>query len=273
MAYENVRSKFEAMGARAVVSVDERRRRAFRGLDRDVDYTIDVNEGHKRGETFEVFISPEAADNVEITVPNIDKKARHMLLAVRNRGEYCQYLCGHDERHWFVAALPRNVGNVAQAMAALMPDEATVSQISHRVRRKNRNKRRNRGFTRQGEWFFIPAPELASREDLVVLGDESLQRGGGKPHMAQFLCRVGGDVVYVNYRHPSGLTEHGYRRAVSDGGESPATFRQARRDATVYVRGRISHPDHKTVVLDGWCRVVVNTETSSSWRPEMRFID
>ncbi len=273
MAYENVRSKFEAMGARAVVSVDDLGRSGPRGLDRDVDYTIDVNEGHKRGETFEVFVAPEAAADVEITVPNIDKKARHMLLAVRSRGVYSQYLCGHDERHWFVAALPHNVGSVAQAMAALMPAEAAASQLSHRVRRKNRNKRRNRGFIRQGEWFFIPSPELDGREDLLVLGDEPLRRGGGKPHMAQFLCRVGGEAVYVNYRHPNGLTELEYRRAVSVGGESPASFRQARRDAVVYVKGRISHPDHKTVLLGGWHHVVVNTEIGSSWRTEMRFVD
>jgi hypothetical protein len=30
----------------------------------------------------------------------------------------------------------------------------------------------------------------------------------------------------------------------------------------VYVKGRITHADHKTVLLDGWHRVVPNTETT-----------
>ena len=33
-----------------------------------------------------------------------------------------------------------------------------------------------------------------------------------------------------------------------------------RRNAAAYVRGRISHPDHKTIVLDDWHRVYLNSE-------------
>jgi len=32
------------------------------------------------------------------------------------------------------------------------------------------------------------------------------------------------------------------------------------RDAVAHVRGRVWHPDHKTIVLDGWHRVLMNTE-------------
>jgi len=33
-----------------------------------------------------------------------------------------KFLCGHDERHWFVAAVPgRGVSNVRTAMEALKP--------------------------------------------------------------------------------------------------------------------------------------------------------
>ena len=37
-----------------------------------------------------------------------------------------------------------------------------------------------------------------------------------------------------------------------------------RRNPVAYVRGRISHPDHATICLDGWHRVAVNTESQSS---------
>jgi len=86
MAYENVRSKFEAMGAWAVVSVDDQTRNGRCGLGRDIDYTIDANEAHKHGEMFEAHVSPEAAGDVDLTVPNIDKQAHQMLLVDRHRG-------------------------------------------------------------------------------------------------------------------------------------------------------------------------------------------
>src|SRR5256885_7205432 len=41
-------------------------------------------------------------------------------------------------------------------------------------------------------------------------------------------------------------------------------FSIMKRDATVYVRGKMSHPDHKTVTLIGWHRVLMNTENRSS---------
>ena len=91
--------------------------------------------------------------------------------------------------------------------------------------------------------------------------------------MAQELCRIDGETVYVSRRHQGGLTERQYRHAVRVNGETASEFRVATRDATVYVRGRVSHRDHKTIVLEGWHRVVTNTETSTAWRPEMRFID
>ena len=33
-----------------------------------------------------------------------------------------------------------------------------------------------------------------------------------------------------------------------------------RRNAGVYVRGKVRHADHKTIVLHGWHRVLMNTE-------------
>jgi hypothetical protein len=46
-----------------------------------------------------------------------------------------------------------------------------------------------------------------------------------------------------------------------------------RRDAFVYVRGRIRHPDHRTVVLHGWHRVVMNTESQSKAMRNVAFLD
>ena len=93
--------------------------------------------------------------------------------------EKSKFLCGHDERHWFVAAIPedaRGVTDVAAAKAALQPQ--AVHEPVRRTRPKDPFRRRNAAYVRQGEWFFVPAagldPPAAS-----VLRDEPLTRGRG----------------------------------------------------------------------------------------------
>jgi hypothetical protein len=46
-----------------------------------------------------------------------------------------------------------------------------------------------------------------------------------------------------------------------------------RRNPTVYVRGRVRHVDHKTVVLDGWHQVLSNTENLSYAMRNIAFLD
>jgi hypothetical protein len=46
-----------------------------------------------------------------------------------------------------------------------------------------------------------------------------------------------------------------------------------RRGAEVYVRGRVWHADHKTVVLHGWHRVHMNTENEAALAPSVVFLD
>jgi len=50
-------------------------------------------------------------------------------------------------------------------------------------------------------------------------------------------------------------------------------WRQMMRDPTVYVRGRVWHPDHKTVALDGWHRVFMNTEAQAPGAKAVVFLD
>ncbi len=50
-------------------------------------------------------------------------------------------------------------------------------------------------------------------------------------------------------------------------------WRTMRRNPGVYVRGRIRHPDHATVTLHGWHRVVMNTEGQSRAMQHVAFLD
>jgi hypothetical protein len=46
-----------------------------------------------------------------------------------------------------------------------------------------------------------------------------------------------------------------------------------RRNAAVYVRGRVWHADHKTVVLNVWHRVSMNTEFLAPGARHVVFLD
>ena len=85
-----------------------------------------------------------------------------------------------------------------------------AAQARKGLKGRNRNRRHNAAFIRQGEWFFIPEPGLVVDKRLV-LRHEPLARGRGKPHWAEFLYRTGGETVYVSRDYPQGLTEPEYK--------------------------------------------------------------
>src|SRR5262249_2948158 len=119
-----LQEKFARMGARLLVGSEMRRDR--RGL--DVPVTLDIRSDDK-GEFFDVAVRPGAA--VEVDVLDLRKRERHLLLRARQGRDRFLYLCGHDERHWFVAAIPEaatGVSNVPTAMEALKPPEVLAAQ-------------------------------------------------------------------------------------------------------------------------------------------------
>ena len=232
---------------------------------------IDIRSDN-RGEYFDIAVAPN--DPVEYEVVNIRPGMRHLLLMTRRDERKQKFLCGHDERHWFVCAVPGNsVANVVGAMEALQPPEVRWN-VSRRVKRaKNRLRRRNKAFIRQGEWFFIPAPELVVNPKLV-LRNEPISRGRGRSHMCQFLYRAGGELVFVCGRYPQGLTADEYAALVQSNPDASCWgWRRMQRNAVAHVRGRIWHPDHKTIVLDGWHRVLMNTENLAPGARAVVFLD
>src|SRR5207253_3034906 len=139
------------------------------------------------------------ATDTGVSVLDVQRADRHLLLLVREGVEKSKFLCGHDERHWFVAAIPESarVGTVQQAKEALKPAEVQSAQARQGLRAKARSQRKNAAYVRQGEWFFLPAANLVVDKKLI-LPNEPLTRGnGGKPHWADFCYRSGGETVYV----------------------------------------------------------------------------
>ncbi len=210
MDTSNLLTKFARIGAR--LKVADRPSRRFRTASGVI--SLDMRED-REGEFFEVARRP--ATDPEVAVLDVQPADRHLLLLVRDGGEKQKFLCGHDERHWFVAAVPESapVGTVRQAKEALKPTEVQVAQGRQGLRAEARNRRKNAAYRRQGEWFFLPVPGFHVDESLV-LRNEPLRRGnGGKPHWVEFCYRTGGETVYVCPRHPNGVQAKEYQRILT----------------------------------------------------------
>jgi hypothetical protein len=258
---------FTKMGARVKFGEPEARLQGGRWVRPDL--ALDVRHD-TRGEYF--LISRDRKTVEELIVLDVQPRDRHLLLLSRERGEKHRYLLGHDERHWFVAGIPEAspVSRVRDAKLALKPEAVLAGE--GRVRSKDRDRRRNEARVRQGEWFFVPVTNVAMNPLLLLPNEPLVRSGGGKPHMCEQLYRFGGETVYVSPSAPNGLTEEEYR-ALSDGERSRWSWRVMRRNPKVYVRGRVRHPDHATVVLDGWHEVFSNTEHLSHAMRNVVFLD
>jgi hypothetical protein len=269
MNTNHIQTKFEKLGARA----------KFRPLRRRSVGPFVIDIGHDRhGEFFDI----QADGDADVEVLDVQPKDRHLLLMVRQPADRPhqpdtkdKFLCGHDERHWFVAGVPERapVSTVVTAKVALKPDAVRVREQGKRGKQKKRLRRKTDVFIRQGEWFFIPAPDVQVDKKLI-LTHEPIRRGRGKPHMCEELYRDGGTTVYVCGRHPNGLTTDEYRKLLKANTDAAKwNWRTMARNPVVFVRGKITHPDHATIRLDGWHRVAMNTENQSRAMASVAFLD
>lgn len=208
---------FESIGARANIETSGDR------------FEIDVRQIEGR-ETY--ALTYPWSDVITAEVMDVRPNLRHLVLDVSGWRLPIggRFLCGHDERHWFVASLPfdQRTASVRGAMEALKPDIVRREQRRKGVKHR-RYRRKTAAYIRQGEWFFLPRP-------MMHVGDLATQKGqlareGGKPHRVEWLYR------------PEGHDE-------------------------TFVRGAVSHPDHETIHLQVWHRVVQNNETPPTLEAE-----
>src|SRR5947209_5298464 len=94
-----LQARFTRMGAR--LKLGELSGRDGRAAGRPL--TLDIRSDAD-GEYFDVRL--RSTGWVELEVVDVRRRDQHLLLRAREqRGEH-HFLCGHDEQHWFVAALP-----------------------------------------------------------------------------------------------------------------------------------------------------------------------
>jgi hypothetical protein len=270
MNAELLRSRFARMGARVEVGTltGSESRSSNRPL------TLDIRTDQD-GECFAIRLRPRAT--IDLDVVDLRRREQHLLLRARAANTEHFYLCGHDERHWFVAAVPERTGDmrtVFDAMEALKPPEVLEAQRRQGLKGKDVRRRKNAAYVRQGEWFFLPAPRLRV-DKKEILFNEPLSRGrGSKPHWAEFLYRRGGEAVYVCSEYPEGVRPDVYFKLLRDRPRAKTwNWRRMQRNAMAYVKGQIRHPDHKTIGLQVWHRVVMNTEGQSQAMRHVVFLD
>lgn len=277
-----IQSAFERMGARARVAplrVSGQLGRPWNGRRKTLSriraiepVRIDVLRD-ELGEYFDL----RKRDDVTLRVSDVVSDDRHLVLTAQSTqfggSDRSAFLCGHDERAWFVAAIPEEsqVYTVQDAKDALKPREVWDSIREFGVPLEDRDRRRTAGFVRQGEWFFLPCPAMDVEWSDVVF-NEPIRRGGGKPHICEALYREAGVHVFLSEDYPNGLTFDELRQ-LSQTEQQAKGWERRVRDATVYVRGRVRHSDHATIVLPFWHKVVMNTETKSLAMRQLAFID
>jgi len=263
MNTEQLERAFQKMGARVEVNTEWGR---FQRQPNPLSLNI---RRDKKGEYFTIWNTSGA----DLEVLNVEPKDRHLLLLERNGKDKHRYLLGHDERHWFVAAIPEStpVSTVKAAKEALKPKEVLHKQVG--LKAADRQRRRNEAWVRQGEWFFVPCPGLEFENSFrnPILKNEPIVRSrGGKPHFCSELYRSGGETVYVSGERV--LTEKQYD-ALDEKERRSRSWTVMRQNMDVWVRGTVRHPDHKTIELAYWHKVLSNTESLSFAMRNVQFLD
>jgi hypothetical protein len=245
---ELVERHFGAIGARVKFTEQRRLRDGFvMNIHRD-----------KKGEFYEIATAA-GKDVPEFKILQTVPKDRHLLL-LSDDGQ--RFLCGHDERHWFIAPIADKISTVRGAKQSLLPPN--IWEQMQKLPAGEVDKRRNAIFIRQGEWFFVPTTRTF--EDSEILRNEPLQRTPrNKPHVCEEMAREGGRLIHV----VSGkgmdrlvLSEPEYRERMKDKTFAKGIYTHQTRiaDPAVYVRGYVRHSDHATITLQGWHRALINGE-------------
>jgi hypothetical protein len=276
----NLEKAFSRMKAKVQIKQGPRapirgRRGRVIARSRDENYSVNVRDGK--------FIFDLGATGGKVTIQDSDTKDRHILINVqrevedrkevkpgvfevtRKRTVNDKWLCGHDERDWFVAAAQGI--NIWEAKQNLKPNEVKARELG--VKMKNRQKRKNEAFRRQGEWFFVKADEKLIPQNPIIHYDEPMSRpGGGKPHIVQEVFRLGGTTVWSKGDRVVTDKEYQYMNSAEKYG-----FMQRQANATVFCRGYVKHPDHDTIILDTWHHIFMNGEKRDRSGATMMFLD
>ena len=85
-------------------------------------------------------------------------------------------------------------------------------------------------------------------DEKLILRNEPLRRGSGKPHLVEELTRTSGETVYVCKRFPNGFTPSEYSAMLLNNPDARRWgWKMMSLNPEVYVRGTVKHSDHATI--------------------------
>ena len=117
-----ITAEFAKMGARVRFGPQISQRENHRPAAEDRSLRVDIQKD-RQGEYFDIRVDDSVVD---LEVVDLNPEDRHLLLLARRieQGQQHKFLCGHDERHWFVAAVPDvpGISNIRTAQEALRSD-------------------------------------------------------------------------------------------------------------------------------------------------------
>ena len=199
-------------------------------------------KGKKKG--IEYFKLSKGHENNQVRVIDVDCKARQLILLVKEPERQYKVRRWDYIKRDYVEEMQKTPNNLRKLLCgfdekhlfiAQLPDnQRVVNKIkdAHRILKPQiiaKNKKKNNRIKRQGEWFFIPIThkeqELINLYQKNVLKKVRIGNGGGNPHIANQLLRI--------------------------------------KDNT-FVKGKISHIEHKTLKMPGWFKVIKNLESTRS---------
>jgi len=130
----------------------------------------------------------------------------------------------------------------------------------------------NEAVVRQGEWLFVPAPGLLV-EAGRILRHEPVRRRAVESHVVEEIFRTGGEAVYFSETKRRVLTVPQYRKLLR---QRPAAVKEdwriRQREMADYGRGTVLHPDHHSITLQGWHRILLDTEAQAALRQPPAFL-
>lgn len=226
-------------------------------------------EGTGRNEHFVLEVGKDFKG--EIHALDVQPQDRHMILQiVHNPGDKSRmalapekFLVGHDEMHFFAASVGRTVTKVRDAKEHLMPTRIRDHVLKVDLRKKDKFKRHNDAFLRQGEWFFIPRKNMTVDKKYILYNEPLIRNRQSKPHTMSECYRIGGTAVWVWLNRV--LTETQFGQLHKTNPEDSKKYRQMIRNPQVFCRGKIKHVDHHTLDFGNvWHEVVMNSEFRSA---------
>jgi len=215
----------------------------------------------------------------EIKLLNVDTSQHGVLLQIQQENVKVNFLCGLDEfDKTFIARVPnQGITTVANAKDALKPPEVLDAERStpRMGKKKNKHKRRNSAWLRQGEWFFIPMPKYEPGDSAILRKNAPLMVAGNRAHKAELVADTAGESRYISIMDARrSLSKKGYERLMKENSKEQYKWEMRSESSSIYVKGRITAPDHKTLVLNIWHRAVPNRELSrTSGRIATTFYD